>query len=75
MEADKLLDYTLSKRGFAGETLAEKLKKAQRFLSHENYNQLWSGHKIRNQVAHEHGINFSENQLRGAARKLLNIQF
>lgn len=75
MEADKLLDYTLSKRGFAGETLAEKLKKAQRFLSYENYNQLWSGHKIRNQVAHEHGINFSENQLRSATRKLLNIQF
>ena len=75
IEADKLLDYILERRGFAGETLAEKLKKAQHFLSEENYNQLWFGHKIRNQVVHTHNMKFSENQLRDATRKLLNIQF
>lgn len=72
IEADKLLDYVLEKKGFMGVTLADKLKAAQHSLSHENYNQLWQGHKIRNQVVHEHGYQISNSELRTAATKLLN---
>ncbi|MEI6498611.1 MAG: hypothetical protein WCO23_01485 [bacterium] len=75
IEADKLLDYTLEKRGFAGKTVADKLKEAQQFLSQDIYNQLWQGHKTRNQAVHEHGINISENQLKEATKKLLLLRF
>lgn len=50
LDADKLLDYALSKHGFEG-NLGEKLKKAgPRF---KDLNGAWSAHKLRNRVAHE----------------------
>ena len=50
MDADKLLDYALAKRGFEG-TLGEKLKKAGPRFS--DLNGIWTAHKLRNQIAHE----------------------
>lgn len=50
MDADKLLDYALAKRGFVG-TLGEKLKKAGSRFS--DLNGVWQAHKLRNQIAHE----------------------
>ncbi len=75
IEADKLVDFQLEKKGFGGQTLAERLRQAQQFISQEIYNQLWQGHKLRNRVVHEHDMNFPANQLREAARKLLKLNF
>lgn len=50
LDADKLLDYALSRKGFSG-SLGEKLKKAgPRFSS---LNNVWFAHKMRNKIAHE----------------------
>lgn len=50
IEAHKLLDHVLKKKGFEG-TVAEKLKKAQEMI--KNPEALWSVHKMRNKIAHE----------------------
>lgn len=51
IDADKLLDYCMIGKGFAGETMGERLKSGgSRF---NNLNAVWSAHKLRNQIAHE----------------------
>lgn len=58
IDADKLLDFALGKRGFSG-NLGEKLKKAGPLFS--DLNGVWNAHKLRNRIAHELGdINKSE---------------
>ena len=54
MDADNLLDQTLTKLGLKG-NLGTKLKKAPRLFS--DINGLWIAHKIRNNIAHQ--INYS----------------
>ncbi|MEK7673381.1 MAG: hypothetical protein AAB373_05875 [Patescibacteria group bacterium] len=50
LDADKLLDYALGKKGLQG-NLGEKLKQAKgRFT---DINQVWNAHKLRNKIAHE----------------------
>lgn len=53
LEADKLLDFILTKYGYSG-SLGEKIKKAERLFSDKNG--VWFAHKMRNKFAHE--INF-----------------
>ncbi len=53
IDADKLLDYVLKGRGYKGETMAERLKKAQSSLS--NSQAVWAAHKLRNAVVHDVG--------------------
>ena len=51
IDADKLLDYCMISKGFAGETMGDRLKsEGSRF---NNLNAVWSAHKLRNQIAHE----------------------
>lgn len=62
LDADKLLDYGLSKK-FSKKardlTLGEKLKKFGSVFS--DVDAVWSAHKLRNQIAHEFGeINVKE---------------
>ena len=57
LEADKLLDYALSKMGYKG-SLGNKLKKAPSLFS--NINDVWAAHKIRNNIAHK--INYKVDQ-------------
>lgn len=51
LEADNMLDEILEEEGYAGETVAEKLKTMSpgRIASYE---ELWEAHKVRNQIAH-----------------------
>lgn len=51
LNADKLLDQALRQRGIKGETMGERMKSAKDLWS--NANNVWSAHKIRNQIAHE----------------------
>lgn len=51
LRADKLLDRALRERGFAGQTMADRMKAATKQFS--NANSAWAAHKLRNRVAHE----------------------
>ena len=51
MEADKLLDYVLQGKGYRGETMAERMRSANRMFSRRN--DVWAAHKLRNALAHE----------------------
>lgn len=51
MEADKLLDYVLKGKGYAGETMADRMRSANRDFSRRN--DVWAAHKLRNALAHE----------------------
>ena len=66
LEADKLLDYVLKKQGYRGETMAERLKKAQSQLSDRNGT--WRAHKLRNTIAHEVGFDLVPSQVNEALR-------
>lgn len=60
MEADKLFDYVLKAKVGAEGTMADRLKRSQKYFSNKpEYNNLWYAHKVRNQIAHETGFNLS----------------
>ncbi len=50
MDADKLLDYTLSQMGMKG-SLGAKLKRAGHLF--KSINAVWEAHKVRNNIAHQ----------------------
>ncbi len=52
MEGDKLLDKAMRELGFPGNTMGERLKKSGR-NNFSEINQVWSAHKLRNNIAHE----------------------
>ncbi|MDP3965796.1 MAG: hypothetical protein Q8Q13_03295, partial [bacterium] len=54
IEADKLIDTILKSSGFAGETMAERMK---RINPHQltSVEDLWEAHKIRNDIVHTPG--------------------
>lgn len=54
IEADKLLDKALLEMGVPGKNMGERLKKADSYFS--QVNSVWHAHKMRNQIAHEHGF-------------------
>ncbi len=51
LSADKLLDQALKESGVAGGTMGDRLKNSKKQFS--NINQVWSAHKVRNQIAHD----------------------
>lgn len=51
IEADILLDETLSNAGYVGQSLGEKLKSANPH-SFTTLQDAWEAHKVRNQIAH-----------------------
>ncbi|KKP37624.1 hypothetical protein A2483_01100 [Candidatus Peregrinibacteria bacterium RIFOXYC2_FULL_33_13] len=61
LEADKVLDLILFKKGYQGST-GEKLKKSAKLFS--NLNEIWHAHKTRNKIAHEidYSISSAESQ-------------
>lgn len=63
IDADKLLDFVLQKKGYTG-SLGEKLKKAGKILSY--INDVWNAHKLRNRIAHEVGFEVTEREARRA---------
>ena len=66
MEADKMLDEIMGKRGYKG-TLGDKLKKAGPAFS--SVNDVWSAHKLRNRLAHELGAKISLEEARLALKR------
>jgi hypothetical protein len=60
MEADIILDEILTRMGYRGESVGEKLKRAEPG-DIQTLNEAWEAHKVRNQIAHE-GSEFNLNQ-------------
>jgi hypothetical protein len=56
VEADIMLDDMLTRQGYAGEGVGEKLKNVER-SDFQTLEDAWEAHKVRNQIAHE-GTNF-----------------
>lgn len=54
LQADKLLDKALKERGYAGQTMAERMSSAKSSFS--NTESIWVAHKLRNRIAHEDAI-------------------
>lgn len=68
LEADKLLDYVMRGKGFAGENMGDRLKQNGNRFS--DLNGIWTAHKLRNQIAHEVDIDIVKPQIEDAVRKL-----
>lgn len=66
LNADKLLDTALKARGFAGETMGERMKSARSTFS--NNNAIWAAHKLRNQIAHESDVSIKPKTARYALK-------
>lgn len=64
IDADKLLDDALRKRGFKGRTMGERLVSAQKSLS--NNDAVWFGHKLRNRLVHEPDARLREKEAKMA---------
>ena len=52
IEADIMLDDLLTKQGYTGESIGEKLKSADS-AAFKTLQDAWEAHKVRNQIAHE----------------------
>lgn len=64
IEADKLLDRAMNEMGIPGKTMGERLKRVGNKFT--KLNSVWYAHKIRNQIAHEHGFKPEYNQAKHA---------
>lgn len=64
MNADKLVDQALKDKGIKGKTMGERLKAAKDQLPHRD--NIWSAHKLRNQLAHEPDATVNYDQARRA---------
>lgn len=64
IDADKLLDEALRRRGFRGKTMGERLVAAQRSLS--NNDSVWYAHKLRNRLVHEPEVRLRRNEAKNA---------
>jgi hypothetical protein len=72
IDADKILDYALTKKGFLG-NMGEKLQAAYYLFS--DLNGVWSAHKLRNRMAHELVDEMDERQVKDALRKFKQALF
>lgn len=70
-EADKLVDWILKKRGYSGQTFADRLRSAGKKIPGGIYENIWQGHKVRNQIAHD-DTKIGEQEIILATKKLLN---
>ncbi len=57
---DTLLGKSMKYAGIKGVTVGEQLKNAKKMFKRDDYNAIWTAHKLRNQIIHEN-IDFSYN--------------
>jgi hypothetical protein len=69
IDADTILDNLITKLGYRGESLGEKLKRVNKG-DFKSLDEAWEAHKIRNAIAHG-GSDFSLNQLE--AKKVIDL--
>lgn len=64
IDADKLLDEALKKRGFKGKTMGERLVSAQRSITDNDA--VWYAHKLRNRLVHEPDVKLKKKEAQNA---------
>lgn len=64
LNADKLLDQAMREKGVKGTTMGERMKNIKDTWS--NANNVWTAHKLRNQIAHESDVHVSYEDARRA---------
>ena len=64
IDADKLLDEALKRKGYKGKTMGERLVAAQRALS--NNDGVWYAHKLRNRLVHEPNARLRRSEAKNA---------
>lgn len=64
IDADKLMDEALRRRGFKGKTMGERLVEAQKSLT--NNDAVWYAHKLRNRLVHEADARIKEREAKAA---------
>src|SRR5581483_87304 len=64
IDADKLLDEALKRRGYKGRTMGERLVAAQRVLS--NNDGVWFAHKLRSRLVHEPEVRLKKSEAKDA---------
>lgn len=69
LDADKLLDAMLKKKGFTG-SLGDKLKNNAKLFT--DLNGLWEAHRLRNKLAHEIDFNLKPAQTAQAMKGFKN---
>ena len=69
IDADVILDDLVTKLGYRGESLGEKLKRVNKG-DFKSLDEAWSAHKVRNNIAHD-GSGFSLNQLE--AKRVIDL--
>lgn len=65
-EADKLLDKAMLLAGAEGVVFADRLRNFEDKFDTALYQQIWQAHKLRNQLAHEVGIEVSVHEAKKA---------
>lgn len=76
INADKLVDEALRRKGYRGKTMGERLVSAQRTLSDND--SVWYAHKLRNRLVHENDhpalkINDAKKALAGFKQALKDL--
>ncbi|MBI2409597.1 hypothetical protein HYV30_00960 [Candidatus Kaiserbacteria bacterium] len=72
-EADIMLDDLLTRKGYTGASIGEKLKSAVR-SEFRTLDDAWEAHKVRNQIAHEgSAFDLSENLARRTIARYENV--
>ena len=69
VEADKFFDNMLRLKGGKGEKFADHLRSLEDHFSRDNYQNIWSSHKLRNQISHEHDFHPQIDECRQALYK------
>jgi transposase len=64
LTADSLLDQAMKEKGVQGTSMGERMKQLQKTWS--NANNVWTAHKLRNQIAHEPDVKLNYDVVRRA---------
>lgn len=64
IDADKLLDDALKRSKYKGKTMGERLVAAQHDI--RDNDDVWFGHKLRNQLVHESNVKLTERKVKDA---------
>lgn len=63
IEADKLIDDILTRKGFEGESVAEKLSSIEKGQM-KSIDRLWEAHKARNRIVHKADYKIEQSEAR-----------
>lgn len=72
IEADKIMDYTLSAGHFRGERFGERIRSARSFFPRKIYSGVWEAHILRNELVHHIDSNVNKFQAKDAVIKIKN---